>query len=297
MMNDIIMHINYGEEDYFQYGRNSIEDIVKMASDIGFDGIEFRYMPPNELSNLGFEAYVDEIARCKEKYGLKTIIMALYLADVLNSPENERDDELLKVVKRAEYANKVCGTTVFNAIGKPIKSSDKNIPSDKYECHGSAAASEKELQDTVNVFKIIGKEIGKFGAKLAFETHMNYVHDTPEATKKLVDMIDVSSVGINMDFGNTVLFPKHIGLEEAIDLYGDKLFYVHLKNSVSVPGIDKMIPISLSEGEINHRAYLTKLREACFEGPICIEAPRNGDRKWFAKSDFKYIKSVVEDIR
>jgi sugar phosphate isomerase/epimerase len=123
---------------------------------------------------------------------------------------------------------------------------------------------------------------------------MKYIHDTPEATRKLVDLIGSPNFGINMDYGNTVYFPDFPAVEDAIDIYGDKLFYTHLKNSV--PKVGGRTPVALSEGEINHRLYLKKLREVGFEGPIGIEAPRPGDRVWFAQKDLEYYKAVAASI-
>ena len=295
-MNDIIMHINYGELTFNSFGKNSIEDIVKMAVTIGYDGIEFRGQPPKELSNLSYEEYVDEIARCKKKYGLKTVIMAAPLGEAIHKPKEEQSKEIDNVIKRVEYANKVCNVSVFNTFAKMIQSNISTAPKSSYEFHGSTAATEKDWENTVNVFKKIGKELETLGVKFAFETHMNFIHDIPENTKKLVDMIDCDSIGINMDFGNTVYFPNHLELEETIDLYGDKLFYTHFKNSILVPGVNKRIPTSLSDGEINHRSYLIKLKESGFVGPIGIEAPRSGDKEWFAMKDFNYIKNVITCI-
>ena len=294
MNNDIIMHINYGELTFNSFGKNTIEDIVKMAVDIGYDGIEFRGNPPKELSDLSYESYIDEIARCKEKYGLKTVIMAARLEDILSKPNEEWEKDISELIKNVKYANKICGATIFNASAKVIQSNILTAPKSSYEFHGSAVATNEDWDNTVEVFKMVSRKLENLGVKFAFETHMNYIHDIPETTKKLVDLIDSSSIGVNMDYGNTVYFPNPLGLEETIDLYGDKLFYTHFKNSVSVGSV--RMATALSEGEINHRIYLKKLKEMEFTGPIGIEAPRPGDRIWFAKQDFDYIKNIIDSI-
>ena len=99
-----------------------------------------------------------------------------------------------------------------------------------------------------------------------------------------------------MDYGNTVYFPNRPSVEETIDIYGDKLFYTHLKNSSPIPGTKARMGVNLADGEINHRAYITKLREVGFTGPIGIEAPRTGDRIWFAQKDYAYYKDVAKGI-
>ena len=47
-------------------------------------------------------------------------------------------------------------------------------------------------------FKELGKLANELGFRFAFETHMNYIHDTPAAAKKLADLIDEPSVGVNL---------------------------------------------------------------------------------------------------
>ncbi|MBQ2786314.1 MAG: hypothetical protein IJF02_07410 [Oscillospiraceae bacterium] len=69
---------------------------------------------------------------------------------------------------------------------------------------------------------------------------MNYIHDLMTTTKKLVDMINCSNIGINMVCGNMRHFPQLLPLEDAMDLCGDKLFYTHLKNSMPIASGDRV---------------------------------------------------------
>ena len=48
-MNPIIMHINYGEMTWDSYGKRSVDDICKIAAELGFDGIEFRGVVPKDI--------------------------------------------------------------------------------------------------------------------------------------------------------------------------------------------------------------------------------------------------------
>ena len=130
---------------------------------------------------------------------------------------------------------------------------------------------------------------------MAFETHFNYIHDLPEPTMKLLKLIDNPVFGVNMDYGNAIQFPEHPSVADTIDAYKDKLLYIHLKNSICIQGEHK--PCALSEGEINHREYLKKLKAVGYKGPIAIEATRLGDREWFAKQDFDYYKAVTQKIQ
>lgn len=296
MNNKVIMHVNFGEIDYDSYGKKSIDDICKQAAEIGFDGIEFRGMPPMELRDAGvsFEEYVAQVAAAKKKYDIKEILFSILAFECDSQDKEERARVIAEVIKKAQIVNEVCGTTLCNTVSTMHFSTDPEAKRQAYEKHGSAVTTAEQWDLTVDAYQQIAREIEKLGMKFAFETHMNYVHDLPTMAKKLVDLIDSPAVGINMDYGNTFFFPEKPSIVETIDLYGDKLFYTHLKNYTKIPG--GALPRYLSDGDINHRLYLEKLKEVGFTGPIGIEAPRSGDRVWFAKQDYNYVASLMKDI-
>ena len=294
MNNKFIMHINYGELSGSNYGCKTVDDMCRLAAESGYDGIEFRGKTPKTTYDLNFDDYIEQIAKGKEKYGLSEILFGVALAECINPDSDERKKGIEKTGELAKLINDKCGTTLCNTFGTYINSPISTAPSTSYEFHGSAAATDEQWKLTVDAYQQFAKIIEPLGMKFAFETHMGYIHDLPVPAKKLVDEIGSPNIGINMDYGNTVYFPTFPNLEETIDLYGDKLFYTHLKNSVKIAGAVRNFPVALSEGMINHRIYMTKLKEIGFTGPVGIEAPRPGDRSLYAKNDLDYIKSIVE---
>lgn len=295
-MNKAIMHINYGENTYSSFGKKSIDDICRMTSDIGYDGIEFRGEPPVELKGLSFKEYAAQIGAAKKKYGLSEILFGIWLAECTDPDKEVRAKTIDMALEKAKLAQELCGTTLCNTFTTRIESKIPGVNMNRYEYHGSAAATDEMWKLTVDTYQKLGAELEKIGMRFAFETHMFYIHDLPAPTKKLVDLIDSPAIGVNMDYGNNAYFPVVPSVEETIDIYGDKLFYTHLKNSAVVPGANSRMATALGDGDINHRAYLEKLKEVGFTGPIGIEAPRGGDRVWYAKQDFAYFKSVMEEI-
>lgn len=290
-MNPIIMHINYGELMGGSIGNKSIGGICAAAAEMGFDGIEFRGDPPKELAGMSFREYAGKIAAAKKEYGLKEILFGISVKNCADPHSQARKKAAEEAAEKARIASDLCGTTLCNTFGADHWSKISTAPAGAYEYCGSAAATAEDWERTADTFGQLGRLLEPMGVKFAFETHMIFLHDTPVMAKKLVDLIDSPAIGINMDYGNTVYFPQYSGVEETIDLYGDKLFYTHLKNSVALPGGGRM-PTALGEGQINHRVYLEKLKETGFQGPIGIEAPRPGDRTGFARQDLAYFQSV-----
>jgi sugar phosphate isomerase/epimerase len=185
--------------------------------------------------------------------------------------------------------------TVCNIMAGSLRNPDKGIPYGEYSKHGSAVATDDHYRWAAEGFKVLGRMAEELGFRFAFEIHMGYLHDLPAPTKKLVDTIGSPAVGALLDHGNVVYFPGAPSLRDSISLLGKSLFYVHLKNSVGLREGGRF-PVGMGDGEINHREYMRLLKENGFNGPVCIEAPRQGDREWYARQDIGYIKSVIEDV-
>jgi sugar phosphate isomerase/epimerase len=288
----IIMHINYCEREEGQ----SFEEICKKAVAWGYDGIEFRRKRKFPEMNGTIEEYLDSIANGVEKSGLKNVIFGGPGVNLANNKDsNKRAVEMEEMIYFIEQANQRFKLSVLNTSGGSLMNQDKSIPYGQYEKHGSFIATEEHGARVVEGFKTLGKIAKKLGFKFAFETHMCNINDLPSETKKLVDMIGNPAVGINLDYGNAVYFKDNLPIYDTIHQIKDSLFYVHLKNSISLKNGTRL-PTGLSDGEINHREYLKILKDIKYNGPICLEAPRNGDGDWYAKQDLKYIKSVMKDI-
>jgi sugar phosphate isomerase/epimerase len=281
--NPVIMHINY-----FEQGQ-SIGYICKHAVMLGYDGIEFRRARGIEGETP--EIYLDALKRYSGEYGLKYVLFGGPGINVMTEDNSIRRAEIDSYKRFLELADRRFKLSIINFMTGWL--SKPGIVSCEYETYGSFCSESRHWEAAAAACQ----EIADFAphVKFAFETHMGYLHDLVGSSKKLCDMIGRPNFGINLDYGNTVYFAPSVilPLEESIDECGDRLFYTHLKNSI--PGSPRRTPTSLSDGDINHRDYLKKLQKNGFDGFIGIEAPRPGDREWFAAEDLAYLKSVIHD--
>jgi sugar phosphate isomerase/epimerase len=284
----VIMHINYCEQG------QSIDDLCRKACKWGYDGVEFRRSRFYQGFTETPEEYLDSIARAMEASCLKFALFGYPTANLMNPDADQRKKELDEAVEFFDLAGKRFKLTVINAFSGNLLNADKSLDYSEYDKHGSAAATEDHYQWAGEGFKALGEIALQYGFKFAFETHMCYLHDLPSSVSKLVNMIDHPAVGVNLDYANIACFKDAPTLKDSIKMLGDKLFYVHLKNAVSIPGGGRLAT-GLSDGEINHREFMRLLIETNFEGPMCLEAPRDGDREWYAQEDINYFKSVYAD--
>lgn len=284
---DIIMHVNYCEQG------QTVEEICQKAVDWGFDGVEFRRK--RTKVNESVEEYIGAIEKGVKKTGLKTVIFGGPGANLADPDPLVRENEITEMMNFFKLASKSFKLTVCNTMAGPLLNPDKTIPYSDYDKQGSSIATEQQWKWATEGFKTLGEMAEELKFKFAFEAHMGYIHDLPQAAGKLANLIDLPSVGVNLDYGNTVYFKEIPSLADAIKGLKDKLYYVHLKNSLGLRDGSRL-PTGLGEGEINHREYIKLLKENNYRGPVCIEAPRGGDREWYAKQDIAYIKSVINEV-
>ncbi len=282
----IIMHVNYVEQG------QTIPEMCQKAVAWGYDGIEFRRRRTGVQEEP--EAYLDAIAGAAKKAGLKQVLFGGPGVELMTDDAAKREAEVESAVRFYRLAAERVKLTVCNVMAGSLRNPDKGIPYGEYAKHGSAVATEDHYRWAAEGFKVLGRLAEELGFRFAFEIHMGYLHDLPAPTKKLLEMIGSPAVGALLDHGNVVYFPGAPALKDAIPLLGKHLFYVHLKNSVGVSG--GRFPVGMGEGEINHREYLRLLKANGFSGPVCVEAPRQGDREWYARQDIAYIRSVMEDV-
>jgi len=293
MKNPLILHVNYVEQG------QSISEMCEKAVAWGYDGIEFRskrsqrkYPELNETP----EQYLDSIAEAVQKTGLKHVLFGGPGANLMSSDDKVREEAIEECITFFKMAAERFKLTVCNTMTGPL--STKAEPSYKYDKQGSMIATPEQWEWAAEGFKTLGDLASKLGFRFAFETHMNYLHDLAESAKKLVDMIDKENVGINLDYCNIACFPKPVSLSETISICADRLYYVHLKNMFRLRNTpyNSFIACGLGEGVINNREFLRILKKKSYEGPLCLEAPGQGDREWFAKQDIAYIRMLLKEL-
>lgn len=290
----LIMHVNYCEQG------QTLEEMCKKAVDWGFDGIEFRrqrYDQNWKLIQEDPKIYLDTIVAGAKKAGLKHVLFGGPGVDLMAGDPAKREKEIENAINFFRLAAKRVKLTVCNTMTGELKNPDKNIPYtyNTYNKHGSFVATQTQWQAAVDGFKKLGKMAEELGFKFAFETHMGYLHDYPLVAKDLVDRIDSPAVGVNLDYGNAFEMPDNPPLADTIKKIANRIYYVHLKNAVSLPN-GGYLATGLADGEINHREYLKLLMEIGYTGPVCVEAPRSGDREWFAQGDAVYIRKLMQEL-
>ncbi len=280
-MPQLIMHINYFEQGY------DLPTAFDKALQYGFDGIELR----GAMKDVSRDDYLNLMARQIKRTGIPSVTVAipcdLTMIDADHREANTSDaiDLLRKTA--------ALGVHVYNTYAGSLLS--PNAPYMEFDKNGSAAASEDQWEWAAEGYRQLGAVAEDLGVRLGFETHNCYIHDLAGATAKLLDIIGSPSIGSNLDYGNIVLNKNGESLDDTIEILKGRIHYVHLKN-VYMPVGGGFFVCPMSDGVINNRRFLELLRAIGYEGPIALEAPRQGDRDHFAQEDIGYIRQACNEI-
>lgn len=286
MNGPLLVHINY-----FEQGQ-SLSRACQMARDSSVDGIEFR-RKAFDFTGTDLE-YLDKVSAALEKCPLAEVSFGGPGVNLMGADEKQRHEEIKSAEAFFRQAASRFPLRVVNAFAGDLRHPDTAVPMYEFWRHGSAVAREAQWISAIEGYRYLGSVAQELGFRFAFETHGHYLHDTLEATLRLVNEVNSPHVGLLWDHVNLSLFPQPPSFAEVIEGAGKKLFYVHFKNLL-VPSSEFLAISSLSGGILNIRDQLAQLKASGYTGPFCLECPRPGDRERFLEEDVAYFRELLKE--
>jgi D-psicose/D-tagatose/L-ribulose 3-epimerase len=228
---------------------NKTLDLVEKTREMGFDILEICVEDPKTID-------AKSILGRLEKNGLETTICGAFGPDRDASSEDAtiRDQAVSYINTCADIAqqlnSRVVAGPMYSAVGKTRLLS----PSEK----------EQQWQWAIDSLRKAGDYAGERNVQLALEPLNRFETDfinTAEQGLELVDCIGNSNIGLLLDTFHMNVEEKDSG--EAIRKAGARIFHFHAcENDRGTPGT----------GQVNWNGVKEALRDACYEGPVVIEA-------------------------
>ncbi len=284
----MIMHITYCEQG------QTIEEVCRKARAWGFDGVEFRRRREGVAETQ--ESYLAQIEKGVRATRLRYVLFGSPGPDLVNPDPAVRRREVDEAVAFYRLVSGRFGTRTVNLFTGALHNPDKAVSYYQYTRHGSFIATPEQWAAQVQGVRDLADGVKDLSIRCALETHMACLHDTVEATMRLVREVDRPSVGVNLDYANLTNFEEKPTLEQALQATRGHLHYVHLKNMIGLRGAPGRFVCGLGDGEINNRHFLRLLRDDGYEGPLALEGPRAGDRERYAPQDLAYALELLKDL-
>lgn len=260
--------------------RDDVRKKFKELSEMGFSACQLSCWNPELLTDENAEI----INRAKEEYNIE--IVAFWCGwsgpAIWNSydgpvtlglvPEAFRHKRFEELKRGADFAEKIEVKNVVTHVGF--------IPENPMTY---------EYNSLVSLLRCLANYLKEKGQNFLFETGQ----ETPVTLRRTIEDVGTGNLGINLDPANLIMYGKANPVD-ALEVFGEFVRDIHGKDGcypTDGKNLGKEMP--LGEGKVNYPAFVSKLKEIGYDGPITIEREIDGDEQL---KDIINAKSLLESL-
>lgn len=303
-----------------QFGDLSLEALCKLASEIGYQGLELATHAHFQVDKaLSEEGYTERVKETLDKYNLRCYAISAHLtgqcvgdnwdprldsfapAALSGQPEKIRSWAVEEMKRTAIAASKMGVKVVTCFTGSPLWAWWYSYPQTTAEMVEEGYAKIRELWSPI--FDVFDDA----GVRFALEVHPTEIAFDYYSTEKLLQVFRRHpTLGINYD-------PSHLvwqGVNELTFLrdFADRIYHVHIKdvkiNKNERAGIlgshlefgdprRKWNFVSVGHGDVDFDGIIRELNLINYDGPLSVEWEDSGmEREFGAKEAYAYISKM-----
>jgi sugar phosphate isomerase/epimerase len=237
-------------------GQGNVEELAKKVQEKGFTSIQLalkKALPDIDSStgNLspGLAYYIKDTF---QKANVQIAILGCYLNithpdDVERAKLQEKYKEHIRYVR--DFGCSIVGTET-GSMNAEYTYCEEN-------------ESEEAFQRFIESLKPLVEEAEKFGVIFAIETVKKHIINTPQRMKRVLDTIQSNNLQVIFDAVNLLDETNYQNqdqlINEAFDLFGDRMVIIHAKDFVYEDGELKVVPPG--KGQLNYELYLKRIKE------------------------------------
>lgn len=231
----------------------SLEEAMRLFSDIGFTGIELRSAPDGVLDTEMFSlSEAPNVRTMASTFGLEIVCLTPYFRDFIHDGKREHELASMRRVIDIAQAIECPNVRVYGGL----------LPKDPEDYA-------YYWDRTVSGIREIGRYAATRGITLCIETHGGSLTMAVADTVRMVEEIDLPNVGILFDYPWVSLAGKE-GPREAVEMAAPYIKHVHVKDwTVSEDGLTRTT--LLGEGDLDWVTVLTALKDAGYTGYLSDE--------------------------
>lgn len=141
----------------------------------------------------------------------------------------------------------------------------------------------------VAAIKTVARHCKANGQYLLFETGQ----ETPVTLLRTIQAVGTDNLGINLDPANLIMYGKANPVD-ALTVFGKYVRDVHAKDGCYPTDGNNLGPeMPLGKGSVNFPAFVAKLREVGYDGPLTIEREIEGEEQ---ARDIEMAKEMLEAL-
>ena len=149
--------------------------------------------------------------------------------------------------------------------------------------------TDPQFAPVVAAIKMLANHCKANGQYLLFETGQ----ETPVTLLRTIEAVGTGNLGINLDPANLIMYGKANPVD-ALTVFGKYVRDVHAKDGNYPTNGNELGPeTALGQGSVNYPAFVAKLREVGYDGPLTIEREIDGEEQ---ERDIRMAKAMLEEL-
>lgn len=304
-----------------QWADLSFEEMSKIASGIGYEGLELatwgNHINPKKAAED--MAYVKQIKDTLKKYNLQTWAISIHLSGqlvgdvidkrhegfaastVADNPEAIREWGIQEVKYTIQAAKNLGIKIITGFMGSPIWNYWYSFP------QTSPEMIEEGYNTIVERWTPLLDEMDKYGIKFALEVHPTEIAFDYYTFVKLLKAFNYRKT-LGMNFDPSHLLWQGIKPHLMIRELPDRVYHVHIKDaSVTLDGLNGILGSHLEfgstrrgwnfrspgRGDVDFSSIIRELNEMSYDGPLSVEWEDSGmERLRGASEAYDFVKEI-----
>jgi len=299
----------------------SFEDIAKLASNFGYDGLEIACWGDHiKIDNAYTNTeYIKDKKNILEKNNLKCWALGTHIIgqcvgdlydqrndsfapkELAGNPEAIQNWAIETMMKVPKVAKEMGCSIITGFMGSPIWKYWYSFPPTTEEI------VENGFQKIYDLWSPIFDKFDEYDVKFALEVHPTEIAFDYFTTKRLLDKFEYrKTLGINFD-------PSHLiwqGIDPKLFIrdFGERIYHVHMKDAaITLDGRSGILGShlqfgdmrrgwnfrSLGHGDVDFEDIVRELNSIGYKGPLSVEWEDNGmEREHGAKESLSFVKDI-----
>ncbi|NOZ23422.1 MAG: sugar phosphate isomerase/epimerase [Planctomycetes bacterium] len=262
---------------------------MEEAGKIGYDGIEIMIgFGGNHLDVNCPPERAREIGKMAEENKLDICLIYTSLGGPILAGEEQRQKDLNDVCRFLDIGDEM-GCKMIKVTAGRLKDS---------------AYKDDEARIVADWLGEACDRAAKHDSRIIAEIHFGQYCETVAMARKIIDLVDRQNFGVIHDAGNLHITGDIYG-EDSIEVLGDRIFHVHIKDMVRAAADDEAAHdylagrfkrALLNDGDVDHLPLFKGLKKIGYDGYLSCEASGGDDPVAVAQHEMDEMRKLLSQV-
>jgi len=265
--------------------------VIEKAAEIGYDAVEIMVgFGGDHLSVDDPPDKIKQMAKCAQDNGIPLCLIYTTLGGGILAGEEQARSEMENLER-------------FLDIGDVLSCKMIKVTAGRLK-HGEY--SEDNARKVADWLAEASDRAARHDARIIAEIHFGQYCETVAMARDIIDLVNRDNFGVIHDAGNLHITGDHYG-EKSVEILGDKIFHVHIKDMVKTSADDpeghdylagRFKRALIGHGDVDHLPLFKALLKMGYDGYLSCEASgKHLGSEATARHELEFVRRLVDKAR